>query len=89
MKIWENETAHRQQMEIEDRKLARKDLNIVFWDVLTSRFITFAFLLSMVGGATYAAVNGAPLFAGVFGAGTVGTVVWALRHNMKAREKSR
>ena len=77
MAAWEQETAHR-------RELERRDLTLTALDRLGGKLAALVFVLAALGVTAYCASIGAQWVAAVLGAGTIGTVVWAF---VKARER--
>lgn len=67
---FEQEGAHRREME-------RLHLTAQINDMRLGKIFAFIFVMSLAGAAFYAIYNGQPLLAGLLGAGTLGSVVWA------------
>lgn len=67
---WETESAHRREIEKTDQKGFYRDL-------FTGKLFALFFILSAMILAGVFAYVGAPWLGAIFGAGTIGAVVWA------------
>lgn len=87
MAAWENETAHRQELEKRQMDLTAKELNLVAAEAFFSKTAALIFVLAALGVSAYALHENQPWFAGIIGSGTIAAVVWAFVHNRKPDKK--
>lgn len=87
MTAWEKESAHRREMEIQQIELLKLDRSLVKIDILSSKIITFLFLLGSLGLVFYCAYHGLQWGVIVLGGGVIASVTWALRHSWNSDKK--
>lgn len=76
VQAWEQETAHRREME-------RSELKRYYADMRLGKVLAFLFVLAALSVSAYAASIGAEWLGAILGAGTIGSVVWAFVNRSK------